>query len=65
MVIFGCGAVKVNKKDLLVVANYLELKDKYAKSLQNLTIAWQRHNSRVNFETIEKIGFKKLKQIAG
>lgn len=64
IVSFGCGAVKVNKKDLAIVGNYLELEAKYKKSMENLLKGWRNSNSSVTEIHIRAIGAKKLKDLS-
>jgi len=64
-VIFGCGSVTVNQSDLLLVAEYLELRKKYEYALKRLVNEWKNYRWAKGEEDIIKLGAKKLKKIAG
>lgn len=64
-VVFGCGAVKVNKSDLLVIANYLESQEKYAAALARLLQAWRKQQSSVVESNVLGLGSKKLRKLVG
>lgn len=64
-VIFGCGEVKVNKYDLLVVANFLESRDKFPKAIARLLAAYRKHNNTMQEANITEIGVRKLRQLVG
>lgn len=71
-IIFGCGEVRVNKSDLLLVAEYNELKAKMDKiqkrkdvAMNRLVIAWKKHNPTISEANINKLPVNALRAIAG
>lgn len=69
---FGCGAVNVSKRDLITVAEYIEMEKKiksltrnYPKALARLVAEWKKHNRNVEKQHVLRIPPTVLKQIAG